>query len=76
MDRPCTPGCMHVGPHSLQATQPPLTESPAKSLRPGATLGQSLRAKAAVSTPSAAHFHTQVSNRIMTILGIIAYLAL
>ncbi|KAL0022861.1 hypothetical protein WJX77_000862 [Trebouxia sp. C0004] len=38
-----------------------LTESPAKSLRPGATLGQSLRANAAVSTPSTSHFQTQAS---------------
>lgn len=46
-----------------------LTESPAKSLRPGATLGQSLRDNAAVSTPSPAQFQTQVSNQIVNILS-------
>ncbi|KAL0045184.1 hypothetical protein WJX82_011522 [Trebouxia sp. C0006] len=44
------------------------TESPAKSVRPGATQGQTLRANAAVSTPSAAHFQTQ-SNMISGCLG-------
>lgn len=44
-------------------------ESPAKSVRPGATLGQSLRAKGAVSMPSTAHFQTQVSNHITSILA-------
>jgi len=48
------------------------TESPAKSVKPGATQGQTLRAKAAVSTPSAAHFQTQVSNHIVNILGIVS----
>jgi len=47
-----------------------LTESPAKSLRPGATVLQSLRANAVVSTPSTAHLQTQVSNHMTNILGI------